>query len=304
MRFMAQIFISYKRANYNQVVKIVKYIESELSEKCWMDIEGIEYRTQFASTICKAIDESKIVLFMYSSMHLNIDYENDWTVKELSYAHAKNKIVVLVKLDDSRLENIFLLNYGSKNNVDSKNSVQLEKLVNDIGKWLGKTPKHPTEPSAQNDLGKNYYYGRNGLELDYTEAVHWFQKSAEQGFANAQYNLGVCYRRGRGVIRDEDEAIKWYLKAAEQGHVDSQYLMGECFERAASYSGDYSEAVKWHKRAASQGHPKSQCAMGYFYKNGLGVKKSKNEAIKWYKLSAEQGNKMAKEELEKFDCVK
>ena len=129
---MAQIFISYKRANYNQVVKIVKYIESELSEKCWMDIEGIEYRTQFASTICKAIDESKIVLFMYSSMHLNIDYENDWTVKELSYAHAKNKIVVLVKLDDSRLENIFLLNYGSKNNVDSKNSVQLEKLVNDI----------------------------------------------------------------------------------------------------------------------------------------------------------------------------
>ena len=116
--------------------------------------------------------------------------------------------------------------------------------------------------------------------------------------------MGILYLGGIGVIPNENQGIIWLKKAAEQGHVDSQYLVGECFERAASYSGDYSEAVKWHKRAASQGHPKSQCAMGYFYKNGLGVKKSKNEAIKWYKLSAEQGNKMAKEELEKFDCVK
>ena len=33
----------------------------------------------------------------------------------------------------------------------------------------------------------------------------------------AQYNLGVCYDRGRGVAKDYVEAYKWNLLAAGQG---------------------------------------------------------------------------------------
>lgn len=45
------------------------------------------------------------------------------------------------------------------------------------------------------------------------------KNKAEQGNAEAQYSLGVCYRCGDGVEKNLEEAIKWYKKAAEQGVV-------------------------------------------------------------------------------------
>ena len=39
-----------------------------------------------------------------------------------------------------------------------------------------------------NAKGEEYYFAG-----DYTKAVEYFQKSAEQGYAAAQNNLGVCY---------------------------------------------------------------------------------------------------------------
>ena len=42
---------------------------------------------------------------------------------------------------------------------------------------------------------------------------------AEQGSANAQFNLGGMYEYGEGVPQDYKTAAKWYRLAAEQGHV-------------------------------------------------------------------------------------
>ncbi len=48
------------------------------------------------------------------------------------------------------------------------------------------------------------------------------RKSAEQGNAQAQCNLGYMYESGDGVIKDKEEAIKWYKKSAEQGNKDAK----------------------------------------------------------------------------------
>ena len=72
--------------------------------------------------------------------------------------------------------------------------------------------------SAQFNLGKRHRNGK-GAEKDYTEAVNWFRKAAEQDLASAQYNLGVMYANGTGVSQDEKESVKWYRKAAEHGHL-------------------------------------------------------------------------------------
>ena len=40
---------------------------------------------------------------------------------------------------------------------------------------------------------------------------------AEQGEANAQYNLGAMYFTGNGVTQAYKAAVKWYTLAAEQG---------------------------------------------------------------------------------------
>ena len=61
------------------------------------------------------------------------------------------------------------------------------------------------------------YYNGKGVAQNYTEAVNWYRKSAEQGFAEAQYNLGAMYANGDGVKRNFTEALKWFRKSAEQG---------------------------------------------------------------------------------------
>ena len=63
-----------------------------------------------------------------------------------------------------------------------------------------------------------YHYGR-GVPQDDLEAVKWFRKAAEQGYAKAQKNLGWMYEQGKGIPRDKSEAIKWYRKADSQGIV-------------------------------------------------------------------------------------
>jgi TPR repeat protein len=53
-----------------------------------------------------------------------------------------------------------------------------------------------------------------------------FRKAAEQGDAEAQYNLGNAYHYGRGVAQDYAEAVKWWRKATEQGSATAQYSLG------------------------------------------------------------------------------
>jgi len=48
--------------------------------------------------------------------------------------------------------------------------------------------------------------------------VSWFRRSAEQGHAGGQNNLGRMYETGRGVRRDRVEAVRWYRLAAQQGN--------------------------------------------------------------------------------------
>ncbi len=132
-----RIFISYKRADLALVSKIKERIESELHETCWFDLDGIESCQQIRSRICSAIDRATIFLFMYSKSHLNIDFENDWTIKELDYAQSKKKIVVLINIDNTPLDNLFLLDFGSKNNIDANDATQMKKLIKDLKGWLG-----------------------------------------------------------------------------------------------------------------------------------------------------------------------
>lgn len=53
-----------------------------------------------------------------------------------------------------------------------------------------------------------------GVPQDYTEAIRWYRKGAEQGVAPAQFRLGGMYDNGKGVPQDYAQAIRWYRKAA------------------------------------------------------------------------------------------
>ena len=133
-------------------------------------------------------------------------------------------------------------------------------------------------------LGYLYYNGRR-VEQDYSEAVKCYKEAAEQGDADAQYQLGECYYHGEGVERDDSEAVKWYEEAAEQRNADAQYELGDCYYNGKGVKRVYSEAVKWFRKAAEQGNTDAQYKLGECYYYGEGVEEDEIEAEKWMKKS-------------------
>lgn len=58
--------------------------------------------------------------------------------------------------------------------------------------------------------------------MDFSEARSWCEKAAHQGFAQAQFDLGVFYLRGQGgLLQDARLAYAWFGVAATQGHQDA-----------------------------------------------------------------------------------
>ena len=66
-------------------------------------------------------------------------------------------------------------------------------------------------------------------ENNIADAIVELRSKAEQGDAQAQYNLGVLYANGMGVDKDFTKAVELYKKAAEQGYISAQFNLGLCY---------------------------------------------------------------------------
>jgi len=93
-------------------------------------------------------------------------------------------------------------------------------------------------------------------------ASKWYRlfsaERAERGDAGAQFNLGVRYDQGLGVLQDFKEAAKWYRLSAEQGDAIAQCNLGGMYNEGKGVPQDYKEAVKWWKLAAGQHDEQAQ----------------------------------------------
>lgn len=92
-------------------------------------------------------------------------------------------------------------------------------------------------------LGYMYSQGCFCVKQDYTKAMKWFRKAADQGDAFAQFWIGFMYDLGLGVKHDRAEAVKWYRMAADQGDPAAQANLGEIYVGKK----DFAEAYFWRK---------------------------------------------------------
>jgi hypothetical protein len=95
------------------------------------------------------------------------------------------------------------------------------------------------------------YHDGKGVTQDFAEAVRWYRKAADQGYAFAQSNLGVMYDKGQGLPQDYREAVRWYRKAADQGNTAAQFLLGSMYANGLGVTQDYVAAHMWFNLAAS-----------------------------------------------------
>ena len=117
------------------------------------------------------------------------------------------------------------------------------------------------EAMSQYNLGFLYSQGKQ-LEQSDSKAVYWWRKAANQGHAMAQNNLGIMYLQGKGGLeRSEEEAAKLFRQAAEQGYMEAQHNLAVLLVKGQGVEKNQKEAVEWFRKAAAQGHAGAKDAL-------------------------------------------
>ena len=129
--------------------------------------------------------------------------------------------------------------------------------------------------------------------------IQQLHKQAEKGDAEAQFNLGLLYERGREVPKDKSEALRWYRLAATQGDTFAQNALGDNYWEGTGVPKDDREAVRWWRLAADKGFAPAQHSLGKLLAGGgQGVASDKSQAYMWLVLSAGQGDEEAARQSE------
>ena len=136
-----------------------------------------------------------------------------------------------------------------------------------------------------------YANGEGVPENDKT-AVMWYTKAAEQGYADAQFKLGLMYGNGEGVPENDKTAMIWFTKAAEQGYADAQLYLGLMSHSSQPVDGfpkNNKTAAMWLAKAAEQGDARAQFFLGYIYATGEGVPENDIKAYAWSSMAKANG---------------
>ena len=171
-----------------------------------------------------------------------------------------------------------------------------------------------------------------GPSRDEQQALSYFQRAGELGYAPAQTVLGYFYETGMIVAADPGQALDWYKKAGKQNdHLGNWlagrlYLKGGTIERdlnaaepllqKSAFSGDpygqyllglvklerddYPKAAQLFRQSAMQGLPQAQQQLGKLLKDGKGVPANKFEAYVWMLISYDAGNLTVAEDLQEL----
>ena len=162
---------------------------------------------------------------------------------------------------------------------------------------------------AQYELGNCYYFAKE-VNRDAEVAAEWYkkamvqgheeakeqfysfyskilEKTAKDGDARAQYEIGNAYLSGNGIKKDNETAAEWFLKSMASGHEGAK-------EKFYSF---YSKILE---KRAKAGDAEAQFQTGNGYFDGYAVKKDNNTAAKWYQLAMKQGHEEAKEKFYSF----
>lgn len=81
------------------------------------------------------------------------------------------------------------------------------------------------------------------LNKDDSEAVRWFLKPAEQGYLNAQDEIGEMNKNGEGIEIEATVASVWYPKATEAGLAKGQYQLGDLYHQGQGVPQDDNQAM-------------------------------------------------------------
>ncbi len=145
------------------------------------------------------------------------------------------------------------------------------------------------DPRAMLTLGAFYEQGV-GVPRNYIFAMQWYQKAADAGLAEGQYNLGVCYEIGMGNAGDLKKAVQFFEKAADQGLTPAMHKLASMYFSGTGVSQSNSRGLAWLNKASESGDPDAANRLGVIYQQGLlAQKKDEKKAFEYFMKAANSG---------------
>ena len=129
-----------------------------------------------------------------------------------------------------------------------------------------------------------------GVPQDDAQAFAWFKKAADQGLALAQTNIAKMINEGK--------ATEILQKSAQQGDKEAQFQLGVMYENGQGVLKDPAKAVSWYQKAAAQNHALAQNNLGWAYFQGLGIARDDAQALKWFQTALSQGVEIAQNNID------
>ncbi len=168
-----------------------------------------------------------------------------------------------------------------------------EHLRNEINQglhWMGLAAEHE-QPAAQLVMGLCQLVGL-GDAVDSSKAWDWIRKAAAQGFAEAEYLLGVAYLTGEDGMEENLLAGLYHLdQAAQHGHAEAKRIADRALQfimeqPPITRAKAFSNAVQ----AAQSGDTNAQYELAERYAEGRGTELDNQLALHWYQHAAEGGH--------------
>jgi TPR repeat protein len=136
-----------------------------------------------------------------------------------------------------------------------------------FGRLFSTRTSQQNADSAPAKAVRDYHaLARPDLAEDSPQAVELLEKAAATGDPVAQNCLGLRLFVGVGLLGSDEQALKWLRRAAQQGYAEAQFNLGNLYQsaslRPSSTGGGEAriEAYVWFQLAAAQGNAQAAAA--------------------------------------------
>lgn len=148
---------------------------------------------------------------------------------------------------------------------------------------------------AQCEIGELYAWGSNAYNVrdNHKTALSWFEKAAQQGFTKGQTDIGVMTEHGWGCNANENEAVKIYQKSYNDGDANAAYQLWRCYYNGIGVAQDKKEAFEYLKKGADLSDDYALATMALEYYHGENTDHDRQKSLDLLNRAASMGNPIA-----------
>lgn len=126
---------------------------------------------------------------------------------------------------------------------------------------------------------------REGIGKDARTGEKLFDKPTDINH-RILYDIGCCFRDGKGVVKDEITAEKLFEKAMDINFGAIMSSLGDSCQNGVGIKKDEKQAFAWYQKAAACGYPAAIYKFACCFAQGKGIEKNEPRAFELYQQAA------------------